>query len=347
MYCENCGARIDDDSKFCENCGVLIKPEADIKLPEWSLEPDKQSGRTSELPVAASKEEAQSITDLDQLMKMDLEDPEDLKEPEDPKEPEVPENTPEPGADEISEDPKEPEPEALFDAREELPVFCMACGKQLPNGAAFCDTCGTPTGEVSPVQINRRAGQGMFVQLAKYFFVKPTSTIEKAASDDAFLSGIGFFLIKDAILAVLAAIFAGRLYGILGFIGARLLVGDPFGFGAKVFLISILMDVLWIGLLYGACAAMKARPSIKALTGSCGTSSLIFTAVLTISIILAAFVPEAIICAGLTSLVVFTATMAKAVSAAVKDSEDRLYYILPGTFVCYILILSIIVNVLA
>lgn len=24
MYCENCGARIDDDSRFCENCGALV-----------------------------------------------------------------------------------------------------------------------------------------------------------------------------------------------------------------------------------------------------------------------------------------------------------------------------------
>ena len=32
MYCENCGARIDDDSKFCENCGVLVKSEAEPSI---------------------------------------------------------------------------------------------------------------------------------------------------------------------------------------------------------------------------------------------------------------------------------------------------------------------------
>ncbi len=34
-------------------------------------------------------------------------------------------------------------------------VFCMNCGKQLPNGAKFCDSCGTATGQVSN-QTNRQ-----------------------------------------------------------------------------------------------------------------------------------------------------------------------------------------------
>ena len=39
MYCENCGARIDDDSRFCENCGALVAdPE-----PEDYVEEDAQA----------------------------------------------------------------------------------------------------------------------------------------------------------------------------------------------------------------------------------------------------------------------------------------------------------------
>ena len=55
MYCENCGARIDDDSKFCENCGVLVKSEA-----EPSIEPKASEPETD--PV---EQEEKGITDLD------------------------------------------------------------------------------------------------------------------------------------------------------------------------------------------------------------------------------------------------------------------------------------------
>jgi len=34
-------------------------------------------------------------------------------------------------------------------------AFCMNCGKQLPDGAKFCDGCGTATGQVSN-QTNRQ-----------------------------------------------------------------------------------------------------------------------------------------------------------------------------------------------
>lgn len=60
MYCENCGARIDDDSRFCENCGALVAdPE-----PEDYVE-----------------EDAQALTDLEQLMEMEkTEEPEEATE---------------------------------------------------------------------------------------------------------------------------------------------------------------------------------------------------------------------------------------------------------------------------
>ncbi|MCQ4636765.1 zinc-ribbon domain-containing protein [Anaerovorax odorimutans] len=486
MYCENCGARIDDDSKFCENCGVLVNPDAE---PEEPAEPESAEPEVREVEAAPSDTKEQAVTDLDQLLNLDLEptpkkeyglsdhtqiftketffketppqepdaESKDLKEdekisegetevpvadvsceqeegPEGPeaekelqeekaelpeaeavfagaepvktepatelfaeetRQPEEEKTAEEPESQEakeevfiwrkdedeekteepeeemdvrveepepVSEEPsllsqeKTGEPEisetaddgAAEEAESEKPLFCMACGRRLPKGAAFCDACGTPTGEVAPVEIHRRRpGQGMFAELAKEFFVKPAAAIEKAASEDAFLPGVVFLLIKDVILAVLAAVFMGKMSATLGIFGTWLIQGDAFGFGAKMFLIAIVLDVLWIGLLYGAGMLFKGKGSIRELTGACGTASLLTTALLIVTIVLTAFVPVAALCSVLITLAATIAVMVKASAQAMHTDENLGLYAVPTAFACFIIIVFVALRLLA
>ena len=79
-------------------------------------------------------------------------------------------------------------------------LFCMACGRQLPRGAAFCDACGTPTGEVAPAGVQRkRTVRGIIPGFMKHIFSAPVQTIEKAASEEMLAAGIGFFVVKDIV----------------------------------------------------------------------------------------------------------------------------------------------------
>lgn len=447
MYCENCGARIDDDSKFCENCGVLVKSEA-----EPSIEPKASEPETD--PV---EQEEKGITDLDQLMEVDMglplkeemettqiftkesffsemeqekaaqeiqeETVEEMEEtaeetgtqpffsapiqtqkaePEkedairasaEPEEEQELELTPtEPKASEPEEtlpieEPeesqqerfiwkKEEDPEAVpieaeapegdsqpeelagdepeasnlhpEDEEGDRPLFCMACGKRLPKGAAFCDICGTPTGEVAPVELHkRRPDQGLLIELAKGFFVRPAAAIEKAASENGFLPGIVFLLIKDVIVAVLSAVFMGKLSASLGVFGSWLIQGDPFGFGAKAFLLSVVLDALWIGLLFGAGKLFKGKGTIRELTGACGTASLLAAVLLIVTTILTALVPVAALCAALITLAATIAVMTKAAAQAMQMEDDLSIYAVPLAFACFSIIVFVVLRLLA
>lgn len=221
------------------------------------------------------------------------------------------------------------------------PLFCMACGKRLPEGAAFCDACGTATGEVEPSEtyMHRAAGQGMAISLIKDLFLKPASTLEKSAGEDAFVAGTVFFLVKDVILAVLSALFMSKLTVTLGIFGSWLINGDPFGFAAKIFLCAVLLDALWIGILYGAGYLFKTHINIKALVGACGTASL-FTGVLLIAaVIITALFPPAAFCAAAVTGAVTLVTMTKAASSALKIQADKLIYLMAATGSIYIIIL--------
>lgn len=449
MYCENCGARIDRDSKFCENCGALIN--WDDAEPEFSDE----------------TEEMQPVTDINDLMGMDMEPdfekawpdsektmvfvkpegtlqetqrfeyiPKASQPPEEGREPEIKEKqAPEPSVSEAEQAEPEKDPEKLGqepeevkaagekdlepiepegpekaeqESREEEPVlsdpddkaqeetfsrklsslllrkketdeeqpeqdeelpeqeerqtisepyepkqeqehqlFCMACGKRLPEGAAFCDACGTPTGEVAPVEIRkRRNGQSLILELIKGFFVRPASVIEKAASEDAFAAGIGFFVVKDVILAVLSAILMNRLIASLGVQGSWIASGDPFGFGAKIFLCGIILDALWIGILYGAGRLFRLGGSVRALAGAAGTAGLFPSVLLIITVILAAFVPAAAVCAAMITGAAGLIFMVKAVSASFKASENVILYMTAAVAACYTVILYLAVRLM-
>ncbi|MCB6993350.1 zinc-ribbon domain-containing protein [bacterium 210820-DFI.6.37] len=478
MYCENCGAKIDNDSKFCENCGVpvrqetepefareteemrpvtdindlmgiesdfekswpdsektmvFVKPEGSAREtqriesvsrsgsafepeevqrpePEEAPEPDEkpndepeEAPKTEEAPEPAKlsdseaepeeepertePEEMENLQQPDEAAEPEPSLPEEQAEPETPMgldpeaeeilpifgEPEsgfssrlqallsrkrekeeaeqdpAPEEAPpieaEPEADQELEPEEEEKPQinpASFAPEVTPPMFCMACGKKLPKGAAFCDACGTPTGEVAPVEIRRRGNkQSMILELMKGFFAKPASTIEKAASEDAFAAGVGFFIVKDVLLAILSAVFMKKLTASLGALSGLLLSGDPFGFGTKIFLCGIVLDGLWIALLYGAGRLFKQKCSVKELVGAAGTAALLPAVLLLITVILAAFAPDIAICAAVITGVTGLTFMTKAVAAVFKAGENGILYMTAAAAAGYAVILYI------
>lgn len=450
MYCENCGAKIDKDSRFCEVCGARIEPEAkadsffsepeedlqpvtDIKDLmelddsfdfEASVLPKYRTGSTmifekkENIPVQETKRiEFAHQWDPEPFKEPEMENNEPEPEPEELSEPE-PETIPEPETqsdlEPVSEQEKEPEPEPAaepvietFSVLEQEPIedpvfeadadenpqetawapepaaepeiqgdpednpelekeqdeeaddellpilpspeekgarqlYCMACGKKLPEGAAFCDACGTPTGEVSPAEIHkRRRGESLIPELIKHIFVKPASVIEKAASEDAFSAGLGFFIVKDVLLSILSAVFMKKLVSAAGLTGTWMAGGDPFGFGTKIFLCGIVLDALWIGILYGMGNLFKSKTSVKEVIGATGTASLFSAVLMIITIILAAFLPSAAVCALLVTAAAAVIFMTKAVSVSFDMSEDKTIYLTAASAACYLIILYI------
>ena len=78
---------------------------------------------------------------------------------------------------------------------------------------------------------------------------------------------------------------------------------------------QVLLDALWIGILYGAGYLFKTHINIKALVGACGTASL-FTGVLLIAaVIITALFPPAAFCAAAVTGAVTLVTMTKAASS--------------------------------
>lgn len=217
--------------------------------------------------------------------------------------------------------------------------FCMTCGRVLPPDAAFCQDCGTPVGAIDPGAVSGREGTGMGISLLKNFFKKPAETIERAAVDGGFLSGIGFLLIKDALIAVLAALFAGKVSVLAGAVSGWLLSSDPFGFGAKIFLCGIVLDALWIAVVWGAGRLFHGLCSVKALTGACGTAGLFTTVLFLITILLSAFAPAAAGCGLAVTGAVTLIAMVKAASAALCLSEDQLMFHMAVAAACYSIIL--------
>ena len=479
MYCENCGARIDDDSRFCENCGALVaESEAEAfeedaqELTDLDqlMEMGEEKEKSAEQPVSdqtmvfvkserrtaedtshpksdktpaygmEAQEETEENDEADKgqqevsygLSDDDIEIPDALKPEGDtplfwPAQPErgswdaedeweeesdwkeeqpasvfneeeapsqqpemermdfdTPIENPDMQEDEISEEEsvrddgffgkmglgaalksrflagqeeepvEEEERNEEHEAREsedssvlgeqneeqeDVPLFCMACGRQLPRGAAFCDACGTPTGEVSPEPPRRkRMEPGILPGILRHIFTEPVKTIERAASEAAFMAGIGFFILKDVVLAVLAAVLMGRFTVALGIENSWIAGGDPFGFGAKVFLCGILADAVWIALLYGAGRLFRGECSLKELTGACGTANIFAAILLLIAVILLAVFRPAGICAAIVAAAVFVICMTKALEAALDVDRERRFYLIAAATALYLIL---------
>lgn len=242
-----------------------------------------------------------------------------------------------------------PEPYEDWEAPEEkeyiAPLYCMSCGKKLPEGAAFCDACGTLTGEVAPTEIRRRrAKQSIVMPLLKGYFPAPAETIQLAAEEDSFSVGVGIYGVKAVLLAVVAAIFSKPLIAVLG--SSWFTAGDTFGFAAKVFLTSLVTDALLVGLLYGASILMKTAGSVRNLTGACGLANLLPSVIWVITLILAANAPKAALCGALIAMAASVVLTSKAAEAVCEVKESRSMYMSMAVAAVYIVILYLFVTVL-
>lgn len=447
MYCENCGAKLDDDSKFCEHCGAQVEADPADSAPEpvtdleelMNLGAEGQSAAPAEKTMIFRKPPGRAAAGEAPREEETAPAPRSaaVSEPEipefSPSEPELPPDREEaPGFTASEQEAEEKQEFAEFQEEEELseaadgwPVwpdpretekdewlqaeiartmeslqkssndffyedltgyeedvqasaeieeihggqeeketqaisypppetmetyvqqhFCMACGQILPAGAAFCSACGTPTGEVAPTEpVKDKLEGGMALKLLKNLFTSPVETIQSAASDKAFLSGIGFFVLKDVLLAVLAAILAGRLSAAAGIVVSWFAGGDPFGFGAKVFLCSVFLDALWIAVVLGAGKLFRAELFFRAIIGACGTAGLFTSGLLLITLLLAAVLPGAAGCAGIVTVAVTALAMEKAVSAAIKLKEDWRLFLLAAAAACYIIVLCLLIRI--
>ena len=53
MFCEECGAKLEDGARFCENCGAQINQDAAVDVPLAS--PAKKAGGNAESGVIVTR----------------------------------------------------------------------------------------------------------------------------------------------------------------------------------------------------------------------------------------------------------------------------------------------------
>lgn len=229
--------------------------------------------------------------------------------------------------------------------KETKPLFCMACGEALPQGAAFCAICGTPTGEVAPKEIHRRrTKQSLALPLLKTYFPKPEDAIQQAATEDAVSIGAAVFAVKALILAIIAAVFLKPLSGLLG--ESWFTAGDAFGFAAKVFLGVLIGDALMVALIFGAGKLFKQDVSIKALLGTCGIANILPAILWIITLILAATASVAALAVAMIAIAVSTIFTSKSIDAVYNVKDGRSIYIISAVSVVYIAVIYLVITLL-
>lgn len=332
MFCEKCGKQIADDSVFCEYCGAEIAPPLHQ---ETCIEPDENVVQTQE-PL----KEEQAV----QTEETPMENEETLME-----------NTvicPNCGAN-LAID-------AKFCDRCGIPigvsqeenggqpskVFCKNCGKELASGARFCDGCGVPQGVYIPPVPPKPAEPSLFSILIQKFFKEPTGAVRLAAEKEGVMLGVIFFLIKDAILAILSAMLMSKLIYELGIFGLLFSDGDTFVAAMKVFFIAVMMDALWVILLFGGGKAFGGNSTFSALIGGSGISSIMLSIgwILT-AIFMAISVPLS--ACSLFALIGIAAVSAYVVLAEVmRVSKDKSFYAASLIIIAYFLIIYIVTYII-
>lgn len=320
-------------------------------------EPELLQEESAETEADAAEEQEQEEADL--VPEEDMQESvitELLQEPEHVERTELlaePEEAPEEEEPEMPEEAAlqqpAPEPYKEWEASEEkeyiAPIYCMSCGKRLPEGAAFCDACGTLTGQVAPTEIRRRrAKRSITLPLLKGYFPAPAETIQLAAEEDSFSVGVGIYGVKAVLLAVVAAIFSKPLVAVLG--SSWFTAGDTFGFAAKVFLASLIADALLIALIYGASILMKTPGSARTLIGTCGIANLLPAVIWIITLILAAVAPKAALCGALIALAASVIFTSKAVETVCEVKENKSIYMTMAVAAVYIVIMYLFVTLL-
>lgn len=375
MICKYCLTKIDDDSVFCESCGSRVQeignndetqqiPKVE-ELKENRIETVSENGAL----YVDSKRDV-PVSDISKLLSEIYDDEED--EDEEPKrrialkreeetvlEKEEPEDKndmvtvlqyesdPEPTEGEADDSEILPQEEDLkekqklqqefkyenFDSPEPVSVFCMACGRKLPDGAAFCDACGTPTGKVLPLENGRRRNS-IALPILKKYFVKPAEMIEKAAHEEAAGLGAGILVVKDILTAVIAALCMEQLTA--GMTDSWILSGDAFGFGTKIFLLTVLTDTILCALVLGIGKLFRAKGNVKEIIAVCGVAYLLPAILWLLALALSGFVLLVGMCIALVALTTGVLFMGKAIDAAGKIEKNKSMYMTALILVIYI-----------
>lgn len=380
VFCESCGSRVmpegnDDET---QDLSTILKQEIDSGIKDFddlmslNTEPETTTldldktlifHKTEPSVEPEIEEEAMPVDVIEPPTETETEQIQD-EEPENQQEMEntfsvieAMQEEPDESIDEPfleAETPEIDEPEISEDDTDDLEIvdeseienetktlFCMACGKELPQGAAFCAICGTPTGEVAPIEIHRRRNKpSIAIPLLKGYFPNPEETIEQAASEDAMSIGAAFFVVKAFVLAIISAIFTKPLTTMLG--ESWFTAGDAFGFAAKVFLGVIIFDALLVALLFGAGILLKQSASARELLGACGIAHILPSVLWVITLILAATAPNAALAVAMIAVATASICTAKAVDA-VYNTKGRNLYITISVAIVYIAALYMVV----
>ena len=114
---------------------------------------------------------------------------------------------------------------------------------------------------------------------------------------------------------------------------------------SKVFLCGILIDALWIALLWGGGVLLKASCSVKDVIGACGTANIFPAVILMIAAILLAVSPTVGLCAVLIAAAVAVVSMTTAAQVALELEENRRLYLIFAVTACYILLLLSLIHI--
>lgn len=370
MFCEKCGKQIPDDSVFCEFCGGEVTPltgaqiktgqewketETVIQVPDDSAfceyggeETDLEETRPLPQVSNHSSDQGKWIkrynAGVQENVAAERAQSENTQaEPQESLEP-VSELCPQCGAllrgdakfcDKCGARLITEEPQSKAQS-----VICQNCGRELAADARFCDGCGAPQG-VGVYIPPKPAEPSLFAILLRKFFKEPVGAICLAAEKEGIVPGVVFFLIKDAILAILAAMLLSKLVYELGIFGMLFSDGDTFVAAVKVFFITAFLDALWAALLFGGGKVFGGDCTLAALIGGCGTSSILLSLGWILTAIVIAISAPLGICPLLALVGIMAASTYLVLTEVMQVSKDKSFYAASLAMLAYFLVIYI------
>lgn len=370
MFCEYCGSKMDDNADFCENCGrsvfesksagagdiddtvsVLDDGEplfGDRTVSAEEVDPiDRLGEDTAEQPqavLAFRREGADTADDADS-------DFADLEEPQ-----------------RCSRCGAFVSPDTQFcdscgsrvhgyaaegAVQRKLPEhICRNCGQELAADAEFCDSCGAAVPEShsrsrKPAQSKAGAEQSTIGSLLTGAFSRPASAITLAGESENALAGAVFLLIKDVIIAAMAAVMIVNGVSELGFLRWIISGEEIWASAGIVFAASLVMDVLWICILCLCGKLFGGSGSLAAAIGAVGTGSLVLTVGLILSaVLLMLFSSDVLVFSVILCAAIFLAATVIITEKALHVSAEWLIYAVPVALLLYGVIIYFILNII-